>query len=346
MRLRSGIVVSSILATLSYCSYVCSQDKPQSPSATKPAAPAATAAAKNGATPAATTAKPAAVAAAQAPAETEDEKAVRNSAAAFMKAYNEHDSKALAALFAPKAEVIDENEFLVKGRDAIEQAFADVFKEFPNSSMKVEIESLRILTPNLAIEEGTTLAKNLPEDLETANTYVAIHVKIDGKWLLACVRDWPSAPPELTPHDHLLDLGFLVGEWVQESDDSIIHTNCHWSDNENFLLQDFKVQIAGRVAMSGTMRIGWDAVTSQFKSWVFDSHGGHAEGFWHQDGDAWIVKLQGATAKGETASSTNIYRWIDNDTVGWQSTHRVIQGERQDDINEIVIKRRPPTPGE
>lgn len=331
MRLKSGIVVGAILATLGCASFGFGQDKPPQTTSVKPVNAAGTSNA---------TAKPAVA------AETDDEMAVRSSATAFMKLYNEHDSKGLAALFAPKAEFIDENEFLVKGRDAIEQAFAEVFKEFPKSSMKVEIESLRILTPNLAIEEGTAISKNAPEESETANGYVAIHVKIDGKWLLACVRDWPAEVAEMTPHDHLQELSWLVGEWVQESSDSIIHTHCRWSDNDNFLIQEFKVQVAGRVAMSGTMRIGWDAVNNQFKSWIFDSHGGHAEGHWHHDGNSWIVKLQGATAKGETASATNIYRWIDNDTVGWQSTHRIVQGERQDDIAEIIIKRRPPTPGE
>lgn len=275
-----------------------------------------------------------------------DETAIRASAESFSKLYNEHDSKGLAALFAPQAEVIDENEQVVKGREAIEQAFADVFKANPKSSMQIDIESVRILTPQLAIEEGTVLSKNSSDDPETETTYVAIHVKGDGKWLLACVRNWAVPSVELTPHDHLLELDWLVGEWVEESDDSTIHTVCKWHDNDNFLLQEFKIHIGGDVAMSGTMRIGWDAVSKQFKSWVFDSRGGHAVGLWHRVGDSWVVKSNGATARGETASATNVYRQIDRDTLGWRSFHRITDGIPQDDIDEIVIKRRPPTPVE
>ncbi|WP_010585897.1 SgcJ/EcaC family oxidoreductase [Schlesneria paludicola] len=279
-------------------------------------------------------------------AEALDEKSIRTSAEAFAKFYNEHDAKGLATLFATKAEMIDEDAQVVRGRDAIEQAFASVFEANPESSMQVEIESIRVLTPSLAIEEGVTRSYTSPNDPESVTGYVAIHVKTDGKWQLGCVRDWDSDAPELTPHHHLQELAWLVGEWIEESDTTIVHNVCNWHDNDNFLMQEFQVQVEGEIAMSGTMRIGWDAVRKQFKSWVFDSHGGHAEGLWLSNGDEWIVTSQGATAKGETASAMIVYRLIDEDTVGWRSYDRVINGERQEDIDEIVVKRRPPHPAE
>ena len=348
MRLKSGIVISSVVAALcfGFLAHGQNKEKPSEPArpavkavpATEPARKPADAVNK------ADAAKPAPPASKPVVQESPDEKAVRASAEAFTKLYNKHDSKGLAALFAEKAEVIDEDERVVKGRAAIEQAFADVIKANPQASMQVDVQSIRILTPQLAIEEGAALSKNGPDDVESASTYVAIHVKIDDKWLLACVRDWAAMNAEWTPHDHLLELGLLEGEWIEESADSVVHTVCQWNDNGNFLMQEFKVQIGGDIAMSGTMRIGWDAVSKQFKSWVFDSQGGHSEGLWHREGDSWIVKSRGATANGETASATNIYRQIDGDTLGWRSIDRVVDGERLEDIGEIVVKRRPPSP--
>jgi uncharacterized protein (TIGR02246 family) len=280
------------------------------------------------------------------PADDPDEKAIRASAEAFSKLYNAHDAKGLAALFAPKAEMIDEDDNVVKGREAIEKEFAKVFKEHPTASMEVDVDSVRVLTPMLAIEEGTARSKDSPDGPEDVTVYVAIHVKADGKWLLACVRDWDAPASELSPHDLLeRDLSWLVGEWIEESPDSVVHTKCEWHDNGNFLMQEFKVHIGGAIAMSGTQRIGWDAVAKQVRSWVFDSHGGHVGGLWLREGDLWIVKSQGATAAGETASATNIYRRIDNDTIGWRSIDRVVDGKRQDDIEEFIMKRRPPLPG-
>jgi uncharacterized protein (TIGR02246 family) len=350
MSTKSGIVVTAVVAALGFGFFAYGQNQEKPSGTTKATVKAATG--SDGAKKAGDVdKKPAANPnpagnKALAPALSDEEKAVRASAEAFTKLYNAHDSKGLGELFAHKAEIIDENEQVVKGREAIQQAFADVFKANPQTSIHVEVESVRVLTPYLAIEEGTTLSKNSPDDIESASTYVAIHAKLDGKWMLACVRDWAALPAELTPHDHLLELGWLVGEWIEESEDSIVHTVCKWHDSDNFLMQEFKVQIGGDIAMSGTMRIGWDAVSKQFKSWVFDSHGGHSEGMWHREGNAWVVKSRGSTAKGETASATNVYRQIDSDTLGWQSTDRVVDGERQDDIEEIVIKRRPPSPQE
>ena len=274
-----------------------------------------------------------------------EEKSIRDSAEAFARLYCEHDAKGLSELFAPKAEMIDEDGRVVKGREEIEKTYSDLFKSSPSTSMTVDIESIRVITPVLAIEEGTTQSKDSPDDPVDESVYVVIHVKLDGKWRLACVREWDAPAKELTPHDHLQqDLAWLIGDWVDESPDSVVNTVCKWNDNGNFLMQEFQVNVGGLNAMSGTMRIGWDAVAKQFKSWVFDSHGGHATGAWSWNGDRWIVKLQGATAKGEVGSSTNYYRQVDADTIAWGSSDRIVNGERLEDVSEIIVKRRPPSP--
>src|SRR5260221_1857510 len=188
-------------------------------------------------------------------AEDADEQALRASAETFTKLYNAHGAKGLAALFAPKAEMIDEDDQVVKGRDAIEKEFASVFKQHPKAAMQVDVDSVRVLTPNLAIEEGLARSKDSPDGPEDVTVYVAIHVKVDGKWLLACVRDWDAPSGKLSPHDHLLELDWLVGEWIEESPDSVVHTKCEWHDNGNFLMQEFKVHIGGENANAGTERI-------------------------------------------------------------------------------------------
>ena len=56
----------------------------------------------------------------------------------------------------------------------------------------------------------------------------------------------------------------------------------------------------GQARADGTQRIGWDPLTKQFKSWVFDANGGYGEGLWMRQGDQWVIK---ATAFGPTAAS-------------------------------------------
>lgn len=356
MRIQRGIVVTAIVVAL-FGGYIAQgQIREKASDPVKKGTGAGKGAAQTVQKPAVTGAKPAdpakkpvdaAKTGAPKPAEDPEEKIIRTSAEAFTRLYNAHDAKGVAALFAPRAEMIDEEGQVVKGREAIEKAFVDVFQEHPKASMAVDVESVRVLTSMLAIEEGRARSKDSPDDAEDVTLYVAIHVKLDGTRQLACVRDWDAPPEELTPHDRLKkDLAWLVGEWIDESPDSVVQSSCTWHDNGNFLMQDFHVNVAGEIAMSGTVRIGWDAVARQYVSWVFDSHGGHSTGTWLQDGNRWIVKMQGATAKGEVGSSTNFYRQIDDDTIAWGSFDRIVDGERQDDIPEIVVKRRSPRPTE
>ena len=58
-----------------------------------------------------------------------DEKAIRATADEFVKAFNAADAKAIGALWAPDAEYTDESGQSFQGRAAIEQVYADVFKQ-------------------------------------------------------------------------------------------------------------------------------------------------------------------------------------------------------------------------
>ena len=333
------IWVGVILLLSGNVAWAQNREKPTSPKGNQPAAankptPQVDAAAKN----------PAKGNAGQ--FESTDHESINQSAQAFAEYYCAHDAKRLASLFSPQAELINEEGNITKGQAAIEKTFASVFQSAPQSTIQIEVQSIRIVTPNLAIEEGVTRSKEQPDDDEEVTSYLAIHSKVDGRWLISSIRDFGTPTAVLTAHDRLQELAWLVGEWVEESPEAVIRSKYQWHDNENFIMQEFHVQIMGRTAMSGTMRLGWDAVRKQFKSWVFDSLGGHAEGYWLRDGDQWIVKSQGATASGQAASATFIYKLVDNETILWSSIDRIVDGERVSDIEPITIKRRPPAPAE
>jgi uncharacterized protein (TIGR02246 family) len=273
-----------------------------------------------------------------------DEEAIRRSAAAFATAYKAHDAKAVAELFALKAEFTDEDGELIKGREAIQQNFAEMFKKFHESKIEVEITSIRVLTPNIALEEGIVRGQPVPDEATNVSSYVVIHVKVDGHWLIASVSDFEADSEELTPNDHLQPLAWMVGDWLDESADSTVKSSCHWDESENYLLMDFSLQIAGSVSASGSMRIGWDPLSGQLKSWSFDADSGYAEGLWIRIDDEWIVRSHGVNAAGKVTSGISVFRFIDNDTMTWRAYDRVIGGEPAEDIPENVIKRHAPAP--
>ena len=173
--------------------------------------------------------------------------------------------------------------------------------------------------------------------------YSAVYTKVDGKWLVASVRDFPHE--ERREHfAQLQSLNWLLGDWVDESEDSLVHFSCEPADNGNYLIRTFSIVIDGEESFSGTQRIGWCPLTGKLRSWIFDSEGGYADGFWHRDGDDWVLKCAGVTADGETASYTSVYRVVNDHTITWQYVDYELAGERQPDSEVFTIVQSPPTP--
>src|SRR5438270_7254961 len=95
---------------------------------------------------------------------------------------------------------------------------------------------------------------------------------------------------------------------------------------------------------TGTQRIGYDPLTGHLKSWVFDSAGGYADGYFHREGESWIEQSSGVTSDGRMASGTNIFMPVDKHRMSWQAVDRVIGGERIADLDAVTIVRKPPAP--
>lgn len=269
---------------------------------------------------------------------------LRASAAEFVKAFNSGDAKAIGALFLEKAEVVDEDGNLVQGRENIETRFAELFNGFPKASVAVEITSLRQISPAVAIEEGVTSITLAPDEPASVNSYTLVHLKKDGKWLFASVRDFPPDVVE-TPHDHLTALEWLVGHWVDESPDGRVETSCQWSADGNYLLLDYVVKAKRGGELKGTQRLGWDPLRRTIRGWVFDESGGVIESEWTPAGGAWLVHGEGHTAEGQAVSFTRVFTPTSNDGYQIDTTHRIVGGELLPDSTVRVV-RRPPAPAE
>ena len=85
----------------------------------------------------------------------------------------------------------------------------------------------------------------------------------------------------------------MVGNWIDEGDESIVISSCKWSADKNFLLQNIEVRREGRDALTIHQRIGWDPVARRIRAWLFDSDGGYGESIWTQDGDHWQLTTTG-----------------------------------------------------
>jgi uncharacterized protein (TIGR02246 family) len=272
-----------------------------------------------------------------------DEKAIRASAEHFVKAFNKADAKGAAEQFLLQAEYLNSDGEAFEGREAIQKDLEEFFKEYPKAQIVLEIDSIRFIGPRVAIEEGRTAVTREPGNEPIRQTYVAVDILTDGDWQLASVRETTDEDGEesLTPHDHLEPLGWLVGEWMDESDAGVVKTSCRWTEDENYLIQDFELIVAGHRAVTGQQRIGWDPLTRHVKSWVFDSQGGYSEGLWTEIDGRWVVKAQGVRPDGTVGTGTNIYTPRTGDSYFFDSTNRVVGDDVEPDFRVVVVRRPP-----
>lgn len=267
----------------------------------------------------------------------DEEAAIRQAAEAYVKAYQAGDAKALAALWGPEAEYINPTTGKkLKGRQAIEAEFARIFAEGA-AQLEVTIRSIRFVTPDVAIEEGE--ARVTPEgEAPEESTYMAIHVKRDGQWLLDSIRE-TELPTRSSSHEHLKELEWLVGTWIDADEEATIEIACQWARNKNFLTRSFKVTAGEHLDMEGTQVIGWDAANGHIRSWVFDSDGGFSTGVWRRDGNRWVIDSVGTLPDGGIATQINILTYVDDDTLTWETTGREIDGEILPNIEPVTVKR-------
>lgn len=265
--------------------------------------------------------------------------AITQTAQAFVDAFRRADAKAVAAFWAPDGDFIDMDGRVLSGRQAIEDDFAAFFKESPGLQVRIEVASIRFLTPDIAIEDGTTSMLTSDGSVPSRARYTNVLVNKDGKWLLASVREAPYVPPN--NQEHLRGLDWTIGEWVDEATDGhVAHVNFEWSPDRNFILCSRAVDVNGAFLDNGTQRIGWDPSAGQIHSWSFEPDGGFGEATWTPTGDnTWTVKSSAVLQSGHKLSATTIVTRVDEDTVTMKATNQTVNGKSIPDTAVITMKR-------
>lgn len=264
---------------------------------------------------------------------------IRAAAEQFVKSFNAAKAEELAAMFLPKGELIDEQGNVYQGQAEIKDLFAKYFAKYPGATLKLEIESIRLVGP-VAIEEGSRQLST--KDAGSAQVrYITVRAKGASGWQIASIREFYDQAP--TPNELLQPVAWLVGDWVNEGSDAAVKISYRWSEDKNFLLGEFLVTRGGRVEMKSSQRIGWDPLAGKVRSWLFDSDGGYGEGRWAQVGEGWVIKSSAVLPDGQTGSATITLTPQGKDRYVMKGTDRIV-GDARDEDFEVTVTRRPPAP--
>jgi uncharacterized protein (TIGR02246 family) len=272
------------------------------------------------------------------------EKVVAESTAKYSELFAKQDAAGLATLFTAEAEYVDSTGTVFHGRAVIEAELAATFKAQPKGTLEIEVVSIRPIADGVIMEEGGSTFRPEGDGQVVQSRYIALHARqADGTWQLAGVRE--LAPADLTPHERLKALSWLIGDWREEVDGGVTKSSWKWSDDGVALLATFTVRDPQGETRSGTHRIGWDAERKQFRSWIFDLTGGFADGWWSPGADgSWSVRLNGVDDEGERIAGTLTYTGDGPDKLTITQHDRMRGGEELPGVETRVV-RAPPAPG-
>jgi len=257
---------------------------------------------------------------------------------AFEAAYAKADAKAVADFFTEDAHYTSDDGRTFDGRAAIEDNLRAAFAKKNDAKLAILLDSVRLLAPDVLLERGSTTVT--AKDGETNGAlYTAVYVKKDGKWKISQLVE--TAQPDLTAHDQLSELGWLVGDWedADKGDNLTVRSQNSWARGGNFLTRNITVKRGAETTLEGWQVIGWDPIEGCIRSWTFDDDGGFSEEGWTREGDRWLQRETGITPDGSRTTADNTFSKLSNDRFTWESNNRTLDGLPQPGIGRIEINR-------
>jgi len=266
------------------------------------------------------------------------EQQIRAALKSYVEVFNRGDAAAVAAFWSKTGQYTAPDGEKVTGREAIHEAFAELFAKNKGLRLKVEPPSIRFLGPDVAIEEGVA-ALTREGELPQWKRYAATHVREDAAWKLKGVRE---IEPQVAPshYEQLKDLAWLAGDWADEDKDATVRTTVRLSRNGNFLTRSFAAEIGGQIDLEGIQIIGFDPSRGKIRSWLFDSDGSFGGGLWTRDGNRWTVQSVQVLADGRKGKSTRVITHVDDDTFTLKIVDREVDGKSLPDVEEVKIVRQ------
>jgi uncharacterized protein (TIGR02246 family) len=269
-------------------------------------------------------------------ARSEDRAAIRTALDSFVKAFESRDAKALAAHWTAEGDYDNEVGVSIQGRAEIEKAFTAFFAKTPEVTAEIHPQSLRFLSRDTAIGEGSVAVRRGPAEPSKSARYSTILVREEGRWRLAQLSESPDDQVTIT------DLDWLIGEWKSTGGQGAeIRTTYAWAPNKKFINVQFSIKERD-LALTGSQVIGVDPATGSIHSWTFEADGGVGEGEWSRDGEHWSLDAAGTLADGRTLTETNILRRVNEDTFTWQSIDRLLDDSEIPDLPPVKVTRVKP----
>jgi uncharacterized protein (TIGR02246 family) len=260
-------------------------------------------------------------------ANSADEQSLRAACDAYTKAINSGDAAAIVKFWTPDADYVNDAGQTFKGRAALGKLFNENLASLKGKKFAFETKSIRTIAPGVAIEDGVGSFTGDDEDQSQAvSRYTTVWVRSGDQWLISSARDLGDMPTEQKAGSPLKQLAWMVGDWHSESSEAQVEMSCAPTLDNKWLKQKYEVKSKDGQSFTVVTLIGYDPSSGQIRSWFFDSRGGFGDGVWNRDGNSWKIAATGIVADGRRGSSTNVWKFTDNNNALWQSKDRQLEG--------------------
>ena len=267
---------------------------------------------------------------------------LKKASAAYVEAFNRRDYAALADQWTARAELV-EGAARLRGRDTIVASIRAWRERHPAASLAIQIQEVEPVAEPIARISGLMRFTKQPGATPVESRFTALRVKEGTTWRLAESRVTPA-------HVAALDeLGWLLGTWQAE------------------VPERATIRITYEEALGGYAIIGRTTITPQpgkaaprpdgfealevihadrdaglIRSWVFDSTGARADGFFEFDGTSFEKVMSGTPSDAVRGRRANWVQVIAPAGDGKVTTHmieRTIDGVGLPDAQPLNFKK-------
>jgi hypothetical protein len=260
---------------------------------------------------------------------------LRVAAGNFASAVANGDADAIRKSWTKNGDCIDAAGERLSVKEFVHKVVSEQSGDSPNLRDASRESTIRLVAPGVAIEDGIYDRVVSKGKQSAARRFTAVWVKPDNKWLLDSLRE--SKVEQAPLAGNLKSLEFLLGEWVAETDDSVVLISARLSEGGTYIIRDFAILGDGAEA-TATERIGYDPSSGEIKSWTFDSQDGRSEATWKRDSDHWKVVTNEVMADGNEAHTTATVVPGDGNHFVWKTTRSTI-GDQSLPTPRIKFKR-------
>lgn len=258
--------------------------------------------------------------------------------ATLVKAFNKHDPEAVAALWEPQGLLNRSGSDRLEGREAIANAYAELFKQDPQAQLEFQFLSERAVTPDVVRIEGHADVRHSGGEVTRSDVNATL-VEHDGNWLIDEVNESETTLPSLAASP-FAQLDWLMGRWTGEVPGGEVVNDIRLADNGHYLVRTYRQEEQRATTREGTQIIAWDAEQNAFRSWLFDAGGAFGEGIWYAESPSkWINKLAIVLPNGRRGSLAQVFKLSGDGKIEIQSIDRSVDGAPQPNSPAVSMVR-------